>query len=450
MVPRFFLERRTSCFSKYWQHHITLLSLTIAQKKIAVGSFLGWSLDGYDIVLMLLVIPSISQLFFPSDNPVFSIMATFASYTITLIMRPLGSVIFGIYGDRFGRKKAMMITILGFSVATFTIGLLPTYATIGIMAPILLVLIRLIQGIFAGGEWGSGAVITMESVPKQKRGLLSGFLQSGFSFGFLLAAVAFDITTIAFPGQAFEQIGWRVLFFTGIIPGFVALFVRLSMNESPLWTEKSKSGSLEKFPLRTVVLGKKYRKEFILCAAIMTGLVYMYHGSISILPTYLQQFGQFDKGEVAKVMIYATASSWIGMIITGWISQRIGRKKAILFFVVASVAVSVPLASAILDKAGLVFVYVIVFAFVVSTASGPVPAFFSERFPTQVRNSAAGFSYNAGLIFGSWSPLIALSLMSNVEKNLIPLALGANIIIGAVIVIIPTVLSRETKDVELE
>lgn len=426
------------------------MSLTTSQKKIAIGSFLGWSLDGYDIVLMLLVIPSISQLFFPSENSVFSIIATFATYTVTLIMRPLGSVIFGIYGDRFGRKKSLLITILGFSVATFSVGLLPTYAAVGIMAPILLILIRLIQGIFAGGEWGSGAVITIESAPKQKRGLLSGFLQSGFSFGFLLAAIAFQIITISFPGQAFEEIGWRILFFTGIIPGFIALFVRFSMDESPLWMEKSKENSLEKSPLRKIVFGKEYRKEFLLCACIMTGLVYMYHGSISILPTYLQQFGEFDKGEVAKTMIYATASSWIGMIVTGWLSQKIGRKKAILCFVFASIIVSIPFATIILDKSMFASLFVIVYAFVISTASGPIPAFFSERFPTQARNSAAGFSYNAGLIFGSWSPLIALYLMSGSAKEMIPVALGVNIIIGAVIVIIPTILSKETKNVDLQ
>jgi MFS family permease len=426
------------------------LSLTTAQKKIAAGSFLGWSLDGYDIVLMLLVIPSISQLFFPSENPIFSIIATFASYTITLIMRPLGSVIFGIYGDRFGRKRAMIITILGFSLATFSVGLLPTYATIGIMAPILLILIRLIQGIFAGGEWGSGAVITIESIPKQRRGTLSGFLQSGFSFGFLLAAIAFQIITMAFPGEAFEEWGWRILFFTGIIPGFVALFIRFSMDESPLWMEKNKENRLERSPLRKIVFAKEHRREFFLCACIMTGLVYMYHGSISILPTYLQQFGQIQRGEVALVMIYATTSSWLGMILTGWLSQKIGRKKAILCFVAASVLVSIPLAAMILANGMLVIFFVIVYAFVVSTASGPIPAFFSERFPTQIRNSAAGFSYNAGLIFGSWSPLIALSLMSSVGKDLVSVALGINIIIGAIIVIIPTILSRETKDVELD
>jgi MHS family proline/betaine transporter-like MFS transporter len=426
------------------------LSLTSAQKKIVAGSFLGWSLDGYDIVLMLLVIPSISQLFFPSENPILSIIATFASYTVTLIMWPLGSVIFGIYGDRFGRKRSMMITILGFSVATFAVGLLPTFAMVGVLAPVLLVLVRLVQGIFAGGEWGSGAVITIESISKQKRGLLSGFLQSGFSFGFLLAAIAFQAITLAFPGQAFEEIGWRILFFTGIIPGFVALFIRLSMDESPLWVEKRLKNTLEKSPLKKIVFGREYRREFFLCAAIMTGMVYMYHGSISILPTYLEQFGGFVKGEVGVMMIYATASSWVGMIVTGWLSQKIGRKKAILCFVFASIFVSIPLATLILSKFLFVGLLVAAYAFVVSTASGPVPAFFSERFPTQARNSAAGFSYNAGLIFGSWSPLIALYLMSSSAKEMIPVALGINIMIGAVIVIVPTLLSRETKDVELQ
>jgi MFS family permease len=424
------------------------MSLTNQQKKIAVGSFLGWSLDGYDIVLMLLVIPSISQLFFPSDNPAFSIIATFASYTVTLIMRPLGSVIFGIYGDKFGRKKAMIVTILGFSFATFAVGLLPTHMMVGVVAPILLILVRLVQGVFAGGEWGSGAVLTIESIEKQKRGALSGFLQSGFSFGFLLAAIAFQIITLLYPGPAFEEWGWRILFFTGIIPGLVALFVRFSMEESPLWVKESNNRTLERAPLRKIVLGD-HKKEFILCAAIMTGLVYMYHGSISILPTYLQQFGEFDKNEIARLMIYATTSSWLGMILTGWLSQKIGRKKTITIFCISSIIVSIPLAGLIIQKENWYELFVIIFAFMVSTASGPIPAFFSERFPTSLRNSAAGFSYNAGLIFGSWSPLIALHLIGLVSKEMIPVALGINIIIGAIIVIIPTVLSRETKEIEL-
>ena len=424
-------------------------ALTSAQKKIVAGSFLGWSLDGYDIVLMVLVVPSISQLFFPSENPLFSILATFATYTVTLVMRPLGAAVFGIYGDKFGRKRALIITIIGFSVSTFSIGLLPTYSLVGVFAPVLLIAVRLIQGIFAGGEWGSGAVITMESVPKQKRGLLSGFLQSGFSFGFFLAALAFQIVTLIFSGDSFNELGWRVLFFTGLVPGFVALFVRLKMDESMLWVEKSKAQQLEKSPLRKSIFGKLHRRAFLLCASIMTGMVYMYHGSISILPTFMQQFGGFQRSEVAPVMIAATLSSWLGMIFTGWLSQRIGRKKVMVIFAGVAVAVVVPTAIGILGGGMAIFLFVIIYAFVVSTASGPVPAFFSERFPTEIRNSAAGFSYNAGLIFGSWSPLIALTLLSLIDRSFAPVVLGLNIIIGAVIVIVPTLLSPETKESEL-
>jgi MFS family permease len=424
--------------------------LTLAQKKIVVGSFLGWSLDGYDIVLMLLVVPSISQLFFPSENPLFSILATFATYTVTLIMRPLGGVIFGIYGDKFGRKKAMVITIMGFSIATFSIGLLPTYLTIGIFAPILLILIRLVQGIFAGGEWGSGAVITMETVPKQKRGVYSGFLQSGFSFGFLLASIMFQIVTVTFVGDAFDEWGWRVLFFTGIVPGFVALFVRLKMDESSLWTSAKETKIIERSPIKKILSDKKHRNSFFLCALIMTGMVYMYHGSISILPTYLHQFGNFERVDIASIMIYATIFSWIGMIFTGWLSQKVGRKRSILYFTIGAIFVAIPTAFGILTGNFLTILFVIPYAFVVSTASGPIPALFSEKFPTELRNSAAGFSYNAGLIFGSWSPLIALSFMQLMPQELVPLALGINIIIGSIIVIIPTILTRETKENDLQ
>jgi MFS family permease len=175
----------------------------------------------------------------------------------------------------------------------------------------------------------------------------------------------------------------------------------------------------------------------------------MYHGSISIMPTYLHQFGSFERVDIASIMIYATISSWIGMIFTGWLSQKVGRKKSILYFTFASIVVAIPTAFGILSGNFFTILFVIPYAFVVSTASGPVPAQFSEKFPTELRNSAAGFSYNAGLIFGSWSPLIALSLMQLMPQELVPLALGINIIIGSIIVIIPTILIRETKDHDL-
>ena len=138
-------------------------ALSKQQKAIVFGSWFGWSLDGYDLVLMLFVISSVNQLFFPSNDPTLSLLAAFGTYTIALVMRPVGGAIFGNFGDKHGRKKAMIITILGFSAVTFLTGLLPTWSTAGILSPILLIILRFTQGLFAGGEWASGSVITMET-----------------------------------------------------------------------------------------------------------------------------------------------------------------------------------------------------------------------------------------------------------------------------------------------
>ena len=154
-----------------------MLGLTKQQKTVVFGSWLGWSLDGYDLVLMLLVIPLISNLFFPLANPMFALIATFAAYVVTLIMRPFGGAFFGNFADKHGRKKTMIITIMGFSIATFATGLLPTWEMVGLLAPIFLIMLRFLQGFFAGGEWGSGAVITMETVTKKTEGYFQDFFK---------------------------------------------------------------------------------------------------------------------------------------------------------------------------------------------------------------------------------------------------------------------------------
>src|SRR6476660_4471361 len=172
-------------------------ALSKQQKAIAFGSWFGWALDGYDLVLMLFGISSLNQLFFVSNYPTLSLLATFATYIVALIMRPIGGAIFGNFGDKHGRKKAMIITIMGFSTVTFLTGLLPTWQMAGIIAPILLIILRFAQGLFAGGEWASGSVITMETAPKKMRGLLSGFVQSGYSFGFVIASLVYGFMLVA-------------------------------------------------------------------------------------------------------------------------------------------------------------------------------------------------------------------------------------------------------------
>src|SRR4029078_13364800 len=243
------------------------------QKTIVFASWFGWALDGYDLVLMLFVISSVNQLFF-YENSAISLLATFATYIIALVMRPIGGALFGNFGDKYGRKKTMMVTIVGFSIVTFATGLLPTWQNVGIVAPILLIFLRFVQGLFAGGEWASGSVITMEMVPKKMRGLLSGFVQSAYSFGFVLASFVYGIMLSLYPGQAFIEIGWRVMFITGIIPGFIALIIRIKMVESKIWLEsKEQRKEIHKTPLKNILSDRVQRKRIFFALIIMTGLM---------------------------------------------------------------------------------------------------------------------------------------------------------------------------------
>lgn len=430
-------------------------ALSKQQKAIVFGSWFGWSLDGYDLVLMLFVISSVNQLFFPSNDPTLSLLAAFGTYTIALVMRPVGGAIFGNFGDKHGRKKAMIITILGFSTVTFLTGLLPTWSTAGISAPILLIILRFAQGLFAGGEWASGSVITMETAPKSMRGLLSGFVQSGYSFGFVIASLAYGLALTVYPGQLFIEIGWRVMFFTGLIPGLLALFIRLKMDESEIWLKKSKEKkAIAKAPLKKVISDKEQRKRFLLALIIMTGLLYSYYTSIGFMPTFLEKYVKINKNEVAAIMIVVTVAAMIGTIFTGFISQYIGRMKTLTIFASASIILAVPLLYGLYNTTNVneKILYASIVVFVSSTAFGPIPAFLSERFPTEIRNSASGFAYNGGLIIGAWSPLIAINLLSHVGQSIlfVPLAFALNIIIGAAVIFIGSRVNPDTRNVDLD
>jgi MFS family permease len=318
------------------------------------------------------------------------------------------------------------------------------------LAPALLIVLRFAQGLFAGGEWGSGAVITMETAPKPSRGLLSGFVQSGFTLGFLLASITYQFASVAYADDAFMEMGWRVMFFTGIIPGLVALFVRFKMNESEVWLEKYRQKKVERAPLKRVIMGREERKRFFLALLVMTGLMYAYDTSIGFMPTFLQQYVNLERSEVATIMVAATISSLCGHVFTGFISQHIGRRKTLVFFALAAIALAIPTVFGLYHATTTserIF-NLVVLVFVATTGFGTIPAFLSERFPTEVRNSACGFVYNGGLIFGSWAPIIAVNLLAG-AGDLMPFMLGLNIIAGSIIILVGAKLNPETRDNDL-
>src|SRR5574337_18551 len=418
-------------------------------RMIILGSWLGWALDGYDLVLMLFVISSVSQLFFPAEDLKLSLLATFATYAITLVVRPLGGALFGIVGDKVGRKRAMVITMIGFSIDTFSTGLLPTWQAVVIVAPMLLIILRFSQGLFAGGEWGSGAVISMESVPRSSRGIVSGFIQSGFPFGFLIASMTYWVVSSLYQNDAFIEIGWRIMFFTGIIPSLLALVLRLKMGESEVWVEKLKQKSIEKTPLKKVVSGI-HRRPFFMALIITTGLMYAYYASIGFMPTLLSDYVHLGRSEIAIMMTAATFSSIIEYVFSGWVSQKIGRIRTIGIFSALTVILAVPLmiglyhASSISER----IFYNSVLIMIATSGFGPMPAFLSEKFPTQIRNTSAGFVFNSGLIIGAWAPLIAIEMSSKINWPQ-PFVFGVNLMIGGIMVLIGLKFNAETKDTDL-
>lgn len=420
-----------------------------AAKAVVLGSWFGWALDGYDLVLMLFVISSVSQLFFPSGDSRLSLLATFATYAATLVVRPLGGAVFGIFGDKVGRKRSMIITITGFSVATFATGLLPTWQAIGIASPLLLVTLRILQGLFAGGEWGSGAVISMESVSKTSRGIVSGFIQSGFPFGFLIASLTYWVVSTLYQDKSFLEIGWRIMFFTGIIPSLLALVIRLKMSESLLWKEKLENQALEKAPLRKIVSGTN-RKNFLLVLTITSGLMYAYYASIGFMPTLLAQYIHLSGSDTAVVMAFATFSSMLGYIFAGWLSQKIGRIRAVAVFAGFAAIIAIPLLVGLYNASNITERTVLASALVIVATSGfgPIPAYLSERFPTEIRNTSAGFVFNAGLIIGAWAPLIAIQLGA-LKDSLQPILFGVNLMAGCILALIGLKLNPETRDVDL-
>lgn len=426
-----------------------MFGLNKQQTTSMMGSWMGWALDGYDLVLMLFVLTSVSQLFFPSDDPTTSLLSSFAAYVIALIIRPVGGAFFGNFGDKVGRKTIMMITIVGFSFATFAMGFLPIWSDVGILAPILLIGLRFVQGFFAGGEWGSGAVLTMESATKEKRGIMSGFLQGGFSMGFILASIAFTIVNSLFSESQFSEFGWRILFMSGLIPGMFSLVIRLKMSESTIWLEKKEKHGTHDFPLKKI-LGKEHRKRFFSTLALTSGLHYLYYTSLGFMPTFLEDYVDIVRSDVALIMIAGTTAALLGEFLAGSLSQRIGRLRTFSLYAKASIVLAVPLSLFLFESNSLFVIsgLVVVLTAVTVSGWGPIPAFLAERFPTRIRNSASSFSYSAGLIIGAWSPLIAINLFE-IDQQHIPYLLAFNIIIGAIAVLIGVRLNPETRDIDL-
>jgi SHS family lactate transporter-like MFS transporter len=333
-----------------------------------LASFLGWTLDAFDFFLVVFALSDIAAEFGRSKaDMAFAI-------SLTLAMRPIGALIFGLMADRYGRRLPLMIDLVFFSIVEVLSGLAPSYWSF--------VLLRMLFGIGMGGEWGVGASLAMEKAPAKQRGLLSGLLQEGYAAGYLLAAVC---ALFVMPHW-----GWRPMFFIGGLPALLAVYVRLGVKESEVW-QQTKSESWSHLG-RAIV---SHWKLFLYIFAMMTMMNFVSHGTQDMYPTFLKTQRGFDDRSVSYIAIIYNIGAIIGGLVMGKYSDMVGRRRAMVTSLLLAI-VAIPL-WAFAPTTALLVMGAFMLQFMVQGAWGVVPAHINELAPDSVRGFLPGFAYQCGV-----------------------------------------------------
>ncbi|MGA8900052.1 MFS transporter [Bradyrhizobium sp.] len=423
---------------------------TRQMRNAVIASLLGWSLDLFDLFILLYVAPVVGALFFPSSVPTLSLAAVYASFAVTLLMRPVGSAIFGHYADVYGRKNAMFVAIVGVGISTAAFGVLPTIMQAGYLAPALFLVLRLVQGIFVGGVVASTHTIGTESVSLERRGAMSGLIGGGGAgIGALLASFIFLVTSSIFPGEAFAVWGWRCMFFSGLLSSLLGWFIFTNLEESPFFKERQKqraAGVADKIeaPVKAV-FSSSWRNVLLLNLLITFGGGAGYYLTSGYLPAFLKVVNKVPNDVSSLILMGASVVAVISATLVGALSDVIGRKKT---FIVAGVCMLVLLPVCYLGMAattdtGMITFYALAIAFLGNAGYAPILIFLNERFPTEIRASGTGLSWNIGFALGGMMPTF-VSLASRGPAQ-IPMSLSIFVVVIFVIYLIGALLVPETK-----
>ncbi len=336
------------------------------------ASFLGWTLDAFDFFVVVFLVDTLAAQFSVSTERI--IWTT----TATLVMRPVGAVLFGVLADRYGRRKPLMANVVFFSIVELLCGFAPNYTVF--------IILRGIYGIGMGGEWGVGASLAMESVPARLRGVLSGIVQSGYSIGYLLAAIA---TRFVLP-----HLGWRAMFWVGGIPALLAFYIRSKVKESEAWKQ-------HRAPSLTAIVraASGHWKMFAYLVLLMTLMMFLSHGTQDLYPHFLKSVHRFSSATVAYIAIIYNVGAMLGAIIFGYLSETLGRRRAMITALALSLLI-IPAWSFGSTRAMLI-VGAFIMQMGVQGAWGIIPAHLNELSPDKVRGLMPGFAYQLGILFAA-------------------------------------------------
>ena len=418
-------------------------------RRVALASFVGTTIEWYDFFLYGTAAALVfNRLFFPTFAPLAGTLAAYATYAVGFIARPLGGIIIGHFGDRIGRKSMLVLTLVIMGVATFLIGLLPTYDQIGFWAAVLLVTLRMVQGFGVGGEWGGAVLMAVEHAPPGRRGFYGSWPQIGVPIGLLLSTGVFSIVS-RLPQDQFLSWGWRIPFLLSIVLVAVGLFIRLSLLETPAFAKLKETRSESRMPILEVL--RHYPKQVLLAAGARVaenGAFYIY-SVFSI--TYATQYVGLSRSLVLNAILFAAACDAVAIPLYGELSDRIGRRPVYLFGAVMTALLAFPFFWLIgTGQPRMVFLAMFC-VFVLSHAAmyAPQAAFLSELFGTRVRYSGASLgSQLASVVAGGLAPLIATALMAKYGVSAVALYVAGMAAVTIVSVVAAVETMRSNFDEE--
>ena len=422
--------------------------VTRRELRTVVGaSLIGTMIEWFDFFIYGVASALVfNRLFFPSFDPLTGTLLAFSTYALGFLARPLGGVVFGHFGDRIGRKMLLMISLLTMGLSTTTIGLLPTYQQIGTWAPILLVLLRLLQGFAVGGEWGGAVLIVAEVAPASQRGFWTSWPQVGAPAGNLLAAAVFAASSALLSEADFMAWGWRIPFLLSIILVFVGWWLRRAVSESMVFAREAASGGVERFPAIEAI--RRKGRALLTGAGLRFGENLCYYVAATFSITYWTEIKGGDRSLVLNAVLIGSALECLTMPLFAALSDRIGRR---LVYGVGALCVAAwfVIFFALMDGGTIWSVGLAITVAMVAHGAmyAPQGAMITELFPTRLRYSGASIAYQAtSIVAGSLAPIIALTLYKASGGTAL---VAAYVIGGLLLTLIAVAAAPETRGVDL-
>ena len=416
-------------------------------RRVVAASLIGTSLEWYDFVLYGTAAALIfNKLFFPRFDPLVGTLLAFATYAVGFVARPIGGVVFGHFGDRAGRKTVLVVTLVLMGGATFAIGLLPTYATIGVWAPVLLVALRFVQGIGLGGEWGGAVLMALEHGDERRRGLSASWPQVGVPAGNLLAAGVLALLSWLLPDGAFQSWGWRVPFLLSGLLVLVGLWVRGTVTESPLFRQAEQASETRRAPMVEVL--RDHPRSLAVAVGARLGVDVAFYTFTLFILTYATQRAHVPRSVALNAVLVGSAVQLVLIPAFGALSDRVGRRPVYLAGALAAV-VWIWAFFALLDTGSTGWIVLAAVGGLVAHAAmyGPQAAFVTELFPTGVRYSGASLGYQvAGVLGGALAPLVSVALLKRFDTSA---AVSLYVALALAVTVVAVLLARETRSMDL-